>query len=308
MAMEKENRILITGASGLAGTWLRKALEQGGYSRVFLLDVVSSGTESSEYVGSVCDSAFLESVVKDVQPSHIFHLAGLVGHKPLKEMLRVNVEGTRKLLETVRDQGLTSTRVLITSSSAVYGNKGNVSITEEMPPSTTSNYSISKLKQEEVSLEYHTNYGMPVIISRAFNNIAPGEKEYMFISRIASQVAKIEKGQLDNLEIGPLHSWRDYLDTRDLVDAYILLMKKGIPGEVYNICSGEPVQIKDLFTFLIKSAKVPVDYEVIAYDQKGNIPYQCGNPEKIKRLTGWVTKRKIKETLLEILDYWRRQV
>jgi GDP-4-dehydro-6-deoxy-D-mannose reductase len=306
--MEKDNRILITGASGLAGTWLQKALELEGYSGVFLLDVVSTGTKSREYTGSICDSTFLDAVVKDVQPSHIFHLAGLVGHKPLDEMRLVNVEGTRKLLEAVRDHGLITTRILITSSSAVYGDKGNVFITEDMSTSPTSNYSISKLEQEEISRTYFTDYGMPVIISRAFNNIAPGEKEHMFISRIASQVAKIEKGRLDNLRIGPLHSFRDYIDTRDLVDAYILLMKKGIPGETYNICSGEPVQISELFDFLIGSAAVPVHYEVIAYDQTGNIPFQCGNPEKIKRLTGWQKKRKIKTTLLEMLDYWRRQV
>lgn len=306
--MEKESRILITGASGLAGTWLWKALGQGGYSRVFLLDLVSSGRESREYTGSICDSSFLKTVIGDVQPSHIFHLAGIVGHRSLEEMRMVNVEGTRKLLDAVREQGLMTTRILITSSSAVYGDKGNVPITEEMSTSPTSNYSISKLEQEEVSRKFFTDYGMPVIISRAFNNIAPGEKEHMFISRIASQVARIENGQLDKLKIGPLHSYRDYLDTRDLVDAYILLMGKGIPGEVYNIGSGEPVQIKELFTFLIKSAKVPVEYEVIAYDQKGNIPFQCGSPEKIKQLTGWEKKREIRKTLLEILDYWRGQV
>jgi GDP-4-dehydro-6-deoxy-D-mannose reductase len=201
-----------------------------------------------------------------------------------------------------------TTRVLVTSSSAVYGDKGHVMITEEMPASPVSNYGISKLKQEEVSLGYFTDYGIPVIISRAFNNIAPGEKEHMFISRIASQVAKIEKGYSEKLKIGPLHSSRDYLDTRDLVDAYIPLMKTGVPGEVYNICSGEPVQIQDLFSFLISSAQVPVEYEVIAYNQKGNIPYQCGSPAKIKQATGWEKKRDIKETLLEILDYWRAQV
>lgn len=306
--MEKESRILITGAAGLAGTWLRKALEQQGYTGIFPLDLVSSGAKHGEYTGSICDSRFLTTVMEEVRPSHIFHLAGIVGHKPLEEMRLINVEGTRNLLEAVRGQELLTTRILITSSSGVYGDKGEIPITEEMSTSPTSNYSISKLQQEEVSLGYFSNYGVPVIISRAFNNIAPGEKEHMFISRIASQVARIEKGHQDNLKIGPLHSYRDYLDTRDLVGAYILLMGKGIPGEVYNICSGEPVQISELFSFLISSAKVPVEYEVIAYDQKGNIPYQCGSPEKLKQLTGWEKKWEIRKTLLEILDYWRERV
>ncbi|MBN2535088.1 MAG: GDP-mannose 4,6-dehydratase [Spirochaetales bacterium] len=306
--MDKESRILITGSSGLAGTWLRKALEENGFSRIFLLDLVSSGTENREYTGSINDSAFLHSVIKDVQPSHIFHLAGLVGHRSLEEMRLVNVEGTRKLLEAVRDNKLLATRILITSSSAVYGDKGILHITEDMPTSPTSNYSNSKAGQEEVSRKFFIDHGMPVIISRAFNNTAPGEKEYMFIARIASRIAKIEKKQLDKLSIGPLHSIRDYIDTRDLVDAYILLMKKGIPGEVYNICSGRPVQISELFYFLIENAKVPVKYEVIEYDQTGNIPFQCGSPDKIKQLTGWYNKRDIKNTLLEILDSWRNQV
>jgi GDP-4-dehydro-6-deoxy-D-mannose reductase len=231
-----------------------------------------------------------------------------VGHKPLDRMIDVNENGTRVLLESLRKNSCINTRVLITSSSAVYGDKGEKPITEDMGLSPGSNYSISKVRQEQAGLDYFSEYGIPVVISRAFNNIGPGEKEHMFISRIASQIVHIEKGSPGPLKIGPLHSFRDYLDTRDVVDAYIAIMEKGVPGEVYNVCSGEPVKIYDLFLFLIKNASVPVSYEVVAYDQKGNIPYQCGSGEKLKGLTGWQKKRDIYKTLLEILDYWRNLV
>lgn len=306
--MNLTDTILITGGSGLAGTWLRKALEQMGFSRIFLLDVVRTGQGNKEYIGSVNDITFLRKALGDCKPSFIFHLAGLVGHKPLDEMLSVNVEGTRTLFDALCTHSLFATRVLITGSSAVYGDKGENPITEDMSLSPTSNYSISKVKQEEIALEYFNHQHIPVIISRAFNNIAPGEKEQMFISRIASQIARIEKGTGEKLTIGPLHSHRDYLDTRDVVAAYIRLMEKGVPGEIYNVCSGEPVRISDFFSFLIKSARLQIEYEVVAYDQKGNIPYQCGSPEKLKQLTGWEKQRDIQTTLLEILDYWRARV
>ena len=111
--------------------------------------------------------------------------------------------------------GLKETKVVLISSSAVYGDHGKKEITEECELQSTSPYSISKIKQENIALKYFKNDQIPVIISRTFNNFAPKEKPHMFISRIASQIVEIELKRKEKLSIGPMFSYRDYQDTND---------------------------------------------------------------------------------------------
>ncbi|MBN1698105.1 MAG: GDP-mannose 4,6-dehydratase [Spirochaetales bacterium] len=305
--MNAESSILITGSSGLAGTWLVRALREKGYRRLSLLDIEDTAGEG-RYTGSICDRAFTEEVIRTVRPNCVFHLAGIVGHRPDSELVEVNVRGTELLLASLCMAGLSSARVLIASSSAVYGDKGETPITEDSSSCPANGYGRSKLMQEYSALSFFSRLGLRVIVSRAFNNTAPGEKPHMFVSRIASQIAEVEAGLKEKLSIGPLHSYRDYLDTRDVVDAYIALMKSGIPGEIYNVCSGKAIKVEDLFLTLIRQASRPVPYEVIEYDQRGNIPYQCGSSAKLNEATGWKAKRDITVTLGEILSYWRRKI
>jgi GDP-4-dehydro-6-deoxy-D-mannose reductase len=305
--MNSESRILITGAAGLAGYWLKEYLSDRGFARVYYTDISATG-EKGWFTGSVCDPDFMERVVRETEPEYVFHLAGLLGNKDLKDLEKVNVGGTKTLFESLASCKLFRTKVLVTSSSAVYGDKGEVPVVETMSLDGRSNYALSKLGQEQAGFSCKKEYGIPVVVSRAFNNIAPGERDCMFISRIAVQIVKIERGEQDILEIGPLFAHRDYLDTRDLVEAYALIMEKGKAGEAYNVCSGEAILIEELFDILIANAKKKIQYKVIEYDQSGNIPYQSGNADKLFADVGWTKKRDVRKTVIEILDYWRNSL
>jgi GDP-4-dehydro-6-deoxy-D-mannose reductase len=305
--MNKTARILITGASGLAGSWLKKRLEKTGFSNLYFLDIASTDKDGRWFAGSVSDGEFISRLISDVKPEYVFHFAGLLGNQDRKKLDSVNVGGTENILSALVSNRLLRTRVLVTSSSAVYGDKGDSPVTEDMISEGKSNYGLSKIEQEKKSLEYFYEYGLPVIVSRAFNNIAPGERETMFVSRIATQIVKIEHGVQDSLEIGPIFSYRDYLDTRDLVEAYIATIGKGIPGEIYNVCSGETIRIEELFHILLSHAKKRIEYKIIDYDQSGNIPYQRGSSEKLRTCTGWAKRLNIRDTVVEVLEYWRER-
>jgi GDP-4-dehydro-6-deoxy-D-mannose reductase len=322
--MTNDKRILITGAAGLAGRWLITNLSEHGEREIFCTDLTApkpdteqpaenNGAPQSEstspsctwITGDLCDGSFTAALVRDVKPDEVYHFAGLLGNANPEKLTAVNRGGTERILTALIANGLRDTRVLVTSSSAVYGDKGETPVTEDMTLDGASNYSISKIAQEKTALEFFTKYGLPVIVSRGFNNIAPGEKETMFISRIAVQIVRIERGIERILHVGPLHSYRDYLDTRDLVGAYAALIEKGKPGETYNVCSGKAYRIEEIFNLLVDHARVKIDYEIINYDQSGNISYQCGCADKLRARTGWGMTRDIRNTVVEILDYWR---
>ncbi len=305
--MNPDSRILVTGASGLAGVCLRRYLANAGCVRVFSMDVAAVAEGEEWFAGSVCDPDAVERVLRATRPEYVFHFAGLLGNGKMEELRNVNVGGTRTLLDAMTGLRMSSVKVLVTSSSAVYGDKGRLPVTEDMSLCGTSNYAVTKREQEECALSY-VSRGIDVVVTRAFNNIAPGERESMFVSRIAVQIAKIERGEQELLEIGPLFSYRDYLDTRDLVEAYALIADRGLPGEVYNVCSGEAVLIEELFTVLLGSAKKKIDYRIVDYDQSGNIPYQVGDASKLMAETGWRKKRDVRKTVIEILDFWRERL
>lgn len=303
--MKTSSPILITGAAGLAGYWLTQALKQRGFQNIVLTDIRNPENLPNIVLGSINDEKFIFNLLKTSKPELIFHLAGIVGNREPELLEQVNVQGTDYLLKNLVELNLMDTRVLLVSSSAVYGDHGKEKISENMELKPTSPYSYSKVKQEQLGHHYFQEHSLPVIISRTFNNFAPREEAHMFISRIASQIVEIETGQKNKLTIGPMFSYRDYIDTRDAVNAYIDLGLKGIPGEVYNVCSGKALQIQELFNQLLACSNRNIPYEIIEYDQRGNIPFQVGNPEKLHSLSGWKTYFSLNSTLEEIIQYWR---
>lgn len=301
--MTGEQRILITGAKGLAGTWLKQVFQD---TAVFTTDIAPEQRAHYSH-GSLTDTAFVRTLIEKIRPTQVVHCAGVMGNLTLEVLREVNVQGTELLLQALLDAGCGQARVVIPSSSAVYGDQGRSTVEETMVGTPLNNYGLSKVEQEAVARKYYVEYGMPVVIARTFNNSAPGEREQMFISTVARQIARIEKGLQQTLRIGPLDTYRDYLDTRDVVTAYRVLLDKGIPGEVYNICSGVAVAIQDIFTKLCALSTVPVTVEHINADLKPNMVYQCGDNAKLRHL-GWQPTYAFERTLKDILDHWRERV
>ena len=147
--------------------------------------------------------------------------------------------------------------------------------------------------------------------ARAFSHEGPRRGDAFMTSNFARQVAEIEAGRREPVvRVGNLKSRRDFSDVRDVVRGYWLLLERGEPGEVYNLCSGRPWSIQQVLDFLIgastvKGIAVEVDPERL---RPSDVMILEGDPSKIEKATGWKVEIPFERTLGELLDYWRERV
>jgi len=320
-------RIVITGIAGFTGIHLAQyILSRNNESQeveLYGIDIAGNGSEGVKpFLEDVkflnCDMLKKEEVketIDEIRPDKIFHLAGLTFQANPREFSErfytTNVFGTINLLEAVRELRIDPI-IHIACSSAEYGlvSENENPVKETNPLRPLSAYGISKLAQDMVGYQYHKNYGLKIVRTRAFNITGPGERENFVCSGFARQIALIEKGKQEQaIHVGNLEAKRDFVDIRDVVRAYWLTSEKGIWGEVYNICSGKAYSIGEILKILLQMARENI---VIRKDPErmriSDIPAQVGSFEKIHKQTGWEPIIPLEETLRDLLDYWRRQV
>ncbi|HWN82543.1 MAG TPA: GDP-mannose 4,6-dehydratase, partial [Candidatus Udaeobacter sp.] len=260
--------------------------------------------------GDVTDFGFVSRVVSAARPEQVIHLAALTFGRPAgpedQRFLTVNVQGTRVLLEALLAQGLRP-RVLVASSSAVYGAAQDDPITEDTPIHPQTLYAASKACQELIAQTYQYGGGLEVIVTRAFNHTGPGEHEHFAASTFARQVAAAEAGRTEPvIRVGNLSAYRDFTDVRDIVRAYCAVLERGQAGAVYNVCSGRATQISELLDILLGMAKRPLTTEIDpARLAPADVPYQRGSHERLTAATGWQPAIPLATTLADLLDYWR---
>jgi len=265
------------------------------------------------HTGDIRDQAWVAELLREVEPSHIFHLAALTNPQAGWDALSgVNVRGTGQLLEAVR---LSDTRptIVVAGSSAAYGavDPGELPIDEDQPFRPRSAYAVSKVAQEMLAYSYYARFGLRVVRARPFNLTGPGESPAFVTSAFAQQIARIEAMlQPPVLEVGNLDSVRDFTDVRDAVQAYRLLGEHGRPGEVYNVCSGKGIEIRLLLDTLLSLSHVP-GIAVSSSEsrwQPADVPNQVGDASRLVRATGWQPEIPLHQTLEDVLDSWRWQM
>jgi GDP-4-dehydro-6-deoxy-D-mannose reductase len=305
-------RVLITGIAGFVGSHLAEYLqaikvETCGVDRTGRPAQVSAG-DPRVFVGDIQDESFLKDVLTQVQPTHVFHFAGVLGGAKGGNRVQydVNVLGTVKLLEMLRVLQLAPVTI-INSSSAVYGRAAANPISEDQALCPITAYAASKASQEMVALHYFQEYGLPVIRARTFNLVGPRQPPTLAISAIARQVAQAERGGARVIRVGNLLPRRDYTDVRDAVAAYWLLAQEGKGGEAYNVCSGLSYSIQECVEQLVSLAKVPLTVEVDPARQRtsAEIPDQVGSAARVFQTTGWQATIPFQQSLRDGLETWR---
>lgn len=321
-------KVLITGGAGFIGSYLAEAYLKRG-DDVYIIDDLSTGSldniKSLQGSGNYNDRLFvtidsifnhdklLELVgICDV----VFHLAAAVGVRyilehPLESII-TNIDGTKVVLELCNKF---KKKVLITSSSEVYGKQTNDSLTETddvvYGPSCKSrwSYAASKLLDEFLALAYYRTKGLNTIIVRLFNTVGPRQTGAygMVIPRFVSQA----------LKGGPITVYGDGTQTRtftyvkDVVDALIKLMEApGAVGEVFNIGGNEEISIKELALKIKKMTNSDSEIKYIPYneafeknfeDMKRRVP----SLEKIKGLIGFEPKTDLDSILKSVIEWAR---
>jgi GDP-4-dehydro-6-deoxy-D-mannose reductase len=262
------------------------------------------------------DASSVRQLVEKVAPDYVIHLAaqsfvGTSWQAP-SETITTNVLSQVHLLEAVRDRK-PAPRFLAAGSSEEYGlvHEDELPIRETNPLRPLSPYAVSKIAQDMMGYQYFKSYGLPIVRTRAFNHTGPRRGDVFVESTFARQIAEIEAGIAEPvIRVGDLKPRRDYSDVRDIVRGYWLLLERGEPGEVYNLCSGRSLAIGDLLQRLLGAARVDgIEVRVDpARLRPSDVMVLQGDPAKVERATGWRAEIPLERTLGDLLDYWRARV
>lgn len=311
------HRVLITGATGFVGRYLLDSLVERGESVWGTSFPAEPDTAANSGCKDICfldlrDAERISDLVKKSRPEWIFHLAAVssVGYSwhNRSETLQTNLLGTLNLLEAARSH-FPEAKILFVSSSNVYGNIACVGngIREETVLHAVSPYAFSKISGEMLCRYYTDVEGLPIVIARSFPHTGPGQGTDFVCSDWAEQIAKIEKGRAEPvIKTGDIAVQRDFTDVRDVVRAYVMLMHRGKTGEVYNIASGEAIALRTILDTFLSLTDVSIAVRTDpAKLRKTDIPCLLGDNRKIKSETGWQPTIPIRQTLLDLLEFWR---
>jgi GDP-4-dehydro-6-deoxy-D-mannose reductase len=297
-------RALVTGSSGFVGSHLVRHLEESG-DEVTGLDR-HSGVD-------VTDAEAVRNSFAAHRPDAVYHLAavshiGASWSAPL-EVLRVNAEGAFNVLRAALDAGVS--RVLLVGSAEEYGIVGeaDLPITEDAPLRPVTPYGASKVAAEFLGLQTHLGEGLPVIRVRAFNHTGAGQGERFLVPGLARRIAEAEGRGAKEVPVGSLEPVRDFTDVADVVRAYRLLVERGEPGEVYNVCSGRGWSVGELAERLLRLARHAMELvEDPDLVRPVEIPRLVGDNTRLRAATGWAPETDLDDTLAAVLDHWRSRL
>jgi GDP-4-dehydro-6-deoxy-D-mannose reductase len=294
-------RAFITGGDGFVGQWLQRHLRACGD------DVLAPFVD-------ITDAAAITAAVTGARPDAIYHLAALThigdSWSAPEQTLVVNALGTLHLLEAARRVAPMPTLLLVCSAE-VYGTVGpdQLPVTEETPLRPVTPYAASKVAAEYLGLQAFLAHGLPVVRVRAFNHVGPGQAPTFVVSSLARQIAVAQRDGGTELRVGNLTPRRDFTDVGDVVRAYRLLVERGHPGEVYNVCSGRDVAIDELAKRMLARAgldlPVVVDPDLV---RPVEVPVMRGDPTRLHTTTGWSPEIPLDDTLDNVLAYWRAEL
>lgn len=317
-----KKRVLITGITGFAGSHLAEFLLKKKFEiygvcrwRANRDNILHLNKKLKLIEADLLDAHSLDSLMIEVRPEYIFHLAAQsfvpASWTSPAVTLETNVVGTANLFESVRRAQIDPV-IQIACSSEEYGlvKEDEVPVKETNPLRPLSPYGVSKVAMDHLGYQYFKSYGMKIIRTRGFNHTGPRRGEVFAESTFAKQIAAIEKRKREPvIYVGNLEARRDYSDVRDMVRGYFLAVTKGEPGEVYNLCSGKAWRIGDCLEMLLKMSKVKVKIRQDPLRMRpSDIPILLGDNSKFVKKTGWQPEIPFKKTLKDLLDYWRKRV
>lgn len=306
-------KVLVTGAAGFTGMQMMEYLSlQEGVTPVGLIHRETPETKSGRGSFEIADLLLrddLKTVIRQIVPDAVIHLAGLT-RGSADALFAANVTGTGNLLDAVVAVN-PDCRILVISSSAVYGYAGEYSISETTPLNPVSEYGRSKAEQEKISLDF-VQKGAAIAIVRPFNLAGPGQTDSFVCSRIVNQIVEIERGERDFLELWETTSSRDLIDVRDAVHGYWALVSHAdfssdCSGKVFNLGSGRAYRISAIIDLIESITGKHYSIHLPKTPPVVTIPSQQSDNSRISALTGWKPVISLSDTLRDMLEAARKK-
>jgi len=301
-------RILVTGGGGFVGRHLIDDLLDNGHEPIPFDEELSPelARRLKGVTGDVCDVTAVRQAIEDAGPDACIHLAAVSfvpsGQANPALMLSVNVCGTVNLLEAVKALS-PDCRVLVISTAQVYGPaRDDTPVTEDHPLVPISMYAISKAAADLATLGYARNLGLQAMTARPLNHTGPGQSPRFVIPSFVEQIRAIARQDAPpRIKVGNLQSRREFMDVRDVVRAYRLLVENGTPGLPYNIASRHRVTIGDVLERLCELAKVKPDVTVDPERFRPTDSTPLLDVSRLQNATGWEPEITLDTTLSDML-------
>jgi NAD dependent epimerase/dehydratase len=315
--MEKMNKVLVTGADGFIGSHLTEMLLEQGY-QVRALSLYNSfnnwgwldGIRHSNLevvTGDVRDSHFCKHITQEIDI--VFHLAALIAipysYVAPDSYVDTNVKGTLNICQAAKENGVK--RVLVTSTSEVYGTAQYVPIDEKHPKQPQSPYSATKIGADAMAMSFYNAFNLPVVIVRPFNTYGPRQSARAIIPTIITQIANGKR----EIKLGDLSPTRDFNFVKDTSKGFIELSQcDAAIGQEVNVCSNYEISMRDTLELIAKlmDAKVRfVEDEQRIRPKNSEVFRLWGDNSKIKSLTGFTPEYPIEKGLRETIDWFRNK-
>jgi GDP-4-dehydro-6-deoxy-D-mannose reductase len=295
--------VLLTGAGGFSGRAMARLLEQEG------MTVHSIGAKplprQHHHQLDITSIEDIASVLREVQPAFVFHLAGVVRSAAVQDFYCVNTQFAVALLAALEQEGFKIPTLLVGTAAEVgQPRPEQLPIREDMPAAPLEHYGISKLAQTHVALAAWKRAGIPVVVARPSNIIGAGMPKHFVVQSFASQIASMMRGELPLvLKTGNLNSERDFISIDEVVKAYWQLVNTpAAHGEVVNVCAGVATPIKAIVSKLahLSGLRIVVETDP-ALMRPVDVPVHYGSTEKFQHLLGYAPQTNLDEVLGEVL-------
>jgi GDP-4-dehydro-6-deoxy-D-mannose reductase len=309
-------RVLVTGASGFAGSYLARACAAAGEDVVGVSRRGELPADCGE--GRAVDLRDLDAVralLAAVRPDVVYHLAALssVGRSwedPAGTM-QDNVASAVSVLEGAR-VAIPDARVVWVSTCEVYGTPAQLPVGEDAPANPANPYAVSKTTGDLLAGVYADAHGLDIVRARPFNHTGPGQLPLFIVSSLAHQAAEGVVGGADRIRVvtGNPDTRRDFTDVRDVARAYRLLAAHGRRGAIYNVSSGRSVSAAEQVALLAELV-APVELEHVvdpARVRAHEVMDLRGSTERIRAETGWQPEIPFRETMRDMLRWWEREL
>jgi GDP-4-dehydro-6-deoxy-D-mannose reductase len=299
------DKVLILGCNGYIGRNFQKYIHTHGLHKRYCFIGIDRTHDNNPLIKitafDLLDCHRLERFIFQERPDYILNLAGSFTEQDFDSLEKINASLSRNIFEIALKGRLNPKKILLIGSAAEYGHCEQLPLFEDQPLAPSNYYGLSKMMQTHYSSYYFRNHHLNITLARTFNIIGPVMPPSLSIGSFVRQIKNIKDS--GTISVGSLNTRRDYLYIDDVVHAYWKLLLHGLPGVIYNVCSGRSIAMKDLLESLIAQSQKKISFNIdTMLIRENDINDSFGSNEKIISEIGWKPSNNIFDKLTEILN------